>query len=165
MGRRNYWRPQLILWLIVLNQCAYAHSDHLNHASQNQEKAIGAPNQVWPSHEHASSQSRRCSDYPKLSEAQRHAIGLLHLRGGVSHSKSQSCYPLHGEGDTEGREIGSRADPYSVASVSAAPPAAVGEIERIFMEVLRDNPKEISVRMLILYFVAFLLEVRCFAII
>jgi hypothetical protein len=117
--------------------CDVARLDNLDHII-NQGKVVGAvPNQVWPSHEHT-----RCFD-----DAQKHTLRLLHLRGGVSHPKSQSCYPLHGEGDTEGREIGSRADPYSVASVSAAPPSAVGEIERVYMEVLRDNPKDIAVRL------------------
>lgn len=73
---------------------------------------------------------------------------ILHLRGGSAASRlmEQSCYPLHGEGDTEGRSIGSPDDPYSVAAISAAPPKAVPEIERMYLEVLRTDPTDIVVR-------------------
>ena len=112
----------------------------------------------------AGAPNNECSGNLECFEAaRRHTLELLHLRGGAcssTHSKAQSCYPLHGEGDTEGREIGSRADPYSVASISAAPPSAVGEIERIYMEVLRDNPKDIAVSLSIRSFCCI---IRCFA--
>jgi hypothetical protein len=145
--------------------CDFAHSDNFDHTVLKNEKAAGGvavPNQVLPSHEHASSQYKgcRCGNTAFCEAALRHTKGLMSLRGGVSHSKTQSCYPLHGEGDTEGREIGSRADPYSVASVSAAPPSAVGEIERIYMEVLRDNPNDIAVRISIHCFVAFFVVIQ-----
>ncbi len=143
----------VLLGLITITLCDFAHLDYLEYTPRNQEKAVG--DQVWLSHGHASSQRLGCS-YTPCEAARRNIIGVLHLRGGASHSKLPSCYPLHGEGDTEGRDVGSREDPFSVASVSAAPPSAVGEIERMYMEVLRDNPKEIVVRMPLCCFVALL---------
>ena len=77
---------------------------------------------------------------------------LLRLRGGstsgsaAARLKEKSCYPLHGEGDTEGREVGSMEDPYSVAAVSAGPAKAVEEIERLYLETLREDPNDIVVR-------------------
>jgi hypothetical protein len=156
---------QTPIWLIILTLCDFAHLEFLENSCQikeiglecnrNKENAVGAVSkQIWPSHDERGSQSSGCGGNTAfLKAARKISMRCFHLRGGDAGAyrpKSQSCYPLHGEGDTEGRDIGTRADPYSVASVSAAPPSAIGEIERIYMEVLRDNPKDIVVRSVIL---------------
>ncbi len=149
-NQNSMMKKYFAIWLIILTLFHFVRLERPDYTLRSKEIAAAAmPNHVWPSHEYASSQNNeRSGNLAFFEAARRHTLKLLHLRGGASgssHSKVQSCYPLHGEGDTEGREIGSRADPYSVASVSAAPPSAIGEIERIYMEVLRENPKDIAV--------------------
>lgn len=58
---------------------------------------------------------------------------------------ANSCYPLHGEGDTEGDEVGEQDDPYSVAHVAAKPmgPAA-DPVEQSFVEMLQEEPDDLE---------------------
>jgi hypothetical protein len=93
-------------------------------------------------------ESSRYSRFENYLRVLRYQQCVSPIRGGSAASRlmAQSSYSLHGEGDTEGREIGSTDDPYSVASISASPPKAAAEIERMYLEVLHVKPDDIVVR-------------------